>query len=65
MGELDYPQDSHEWAWEKGIKRRCSKHNIDYDPQIGCKKCADEKRGRQEKKRKLKAVFDNVIWPDK
>jgi len=69
MSELNYPQGSHEWASAKGIRRKCKKHNIEYDPHTGCKKCAEEereeRRKREEKKRKLKAAFDNVKWPDK
>ncbi len=69
MSELKYPQDSREWASGKGIRRKCQKHNIEYDPHIGCKKCIEEERERRKqregKKRKLKAAFDNVIWPDK
>ena len=67
MSELKYPQDSHEWAWEKGIKRKC-KHG-EYDPNIGCSKCKEEETKRkmkeEYKKRRLKEAFENVIWPDK
>ena len=70
MGELEYEKDIHQWAWEKGHKRKCMKHGIDYDPHIGCPKCLEEQREREEKereekKRKTKAIFDSVIWPDK
>ena len=78
MGELDYPQGSHEWAWEKGIERKCSDCGREYDPNIGCTtpKCSQkrlekeirrrkEAEEHEEKKRRLKNVFDNVIWPDK
>lgn len=63
MGKLEYEKSSHQWAWEKGMIRKC-KHGT-YDPNIGCKKCDEENGVREEKKRRLKEAFDNVVWPDK
>jgi hypothetical protein len=67
MSELEYPKDYDQWAWEKGLKRKCQKHGIEYDPHIFncCPKCHEEEQEREEKKRKLKEAFDRIIWPDK
>lgn len=62
MSELKYDGGSIEWAKDKGIIRRCSKHNINYDPHIGCKKCIEEEY--DEKKRIRKKLWDSIIWPD-
>jgi hypothetical protein len=77
MGDFEQKQSDHQWAWEKGIKRKCKKHGIEYDPQIFncCPKCREEEQEeekrrlkeaeeREEKKRKLKEAFDRIIWPD-
>ena len=44
-----------EWAKDRGFARHCSKHHLDFDVHIGCKKCREERQ---------KHLFDNVIWPD-
>ena len=69
MSDLDCSQSTSDWAWEKGLKRKC-RHGIEYDPHIGsrCEICIKEERERkakqEEKKRRLREVFENVIWPD-
>ena len=69
MGELNYPHRSSDWAWEKGLKRKC-RHGIEYDPHIGpkceiyIKEEKERKAKREEKERRLQEAFDNVIWPD-
>jgi len=62
MGDLKYEKSDREWAREKGLILHCDKHNIDYDPKIGCTKCLEEQR--EDKERKLKEAFNRVIWPD-
>ena len=69
MSELEYPKSSQQWAWEKGLKKKCP-HGIEYDPHVGlaCEKCKKEENEhrakREEKKRKLREAFENVVWPD-
>ena len=73
MSELNYPENSSEWARRRGIARKC-KHGW-HDPNIDCPECKKEKeeeekrrlketQEREEKKLRLKAAFDNVVWPD-
>jgi len=60
MSDLKYPETSDEWAWQKGIKRKC-RHGW-YDPNIGCPKCKQEEFERrikeEAKRRRLKEAFD-------
>ena len=73
MSDLEYPKDDNQWAWEKGLKRRCLEHGIDYDPHVGCPEClrnqrieAEERRKKEREERKL-AWEENsarIIWPD-
>ena len=48
MGELQYPPNDKEWAKRKGIILTCSKHNLPYDPWIGCPKCIQERAAEQQ-----------------
>lgn len=68
MSELNYPHDNNQWAWERGIKRKCMKHGTEYDPNIGCLGCkleeAERKKKTEMKKQRLREAFENIIWPD-
>lgn len=57
--------NSHRWAWEKGFRRKCQKHGIEYDPHIfdRCPKCLEEEKEREVKAKRLKETFDRIIWP--
>jgi len=59
MSDFDRKEDTSDWLVRNFLKRHCSKHNLDFDPFIGCTKCKqeDEARAAAEKKKRT------FIWP--
>jgi hypothetical protein len=46
----------------------CKRHGITFNPYGVCPECARENdikaKEREEKRKRLKQVFENTIWPD-
>jgi hypothetical protein len=52
MGDFDIPDNSLQWAKNKGMVRRCSKHEKNFDSSVGCSMCNQEKQQEAAKRRK-------------
>ncbi|OGO21436.1 MAG: hypothetical protein A2144_03240 [Chloroflexi bacterium RBG_16_50_9] len=79
MGELEYKENNDDWAFEKGIKKKCPKGH-EYDSRMAsCPMCSEaqeieeyrtwkeaakhRKKENDDKERKLTEAFERIVWP--